>query len=109
MHFDVPRPRIADNALNTVLSVVRELVANAVFHGKADEIRVEGSLADGTLRFSVSDNGTGFDPEDRPGVSEGHFGLQGVRERLATLGGGMSIDSAIGEGTRISLWIRSLS
>ena len=57
------------------------------------------------LRFSVTDNGCGFDPDDHPGVLQGHFGLQGVEERLGQIGGTMTIESEIGEGARIACCI----
>jgi signal transduction histidine kinase len=65
--------------------------------------RVHVSLrADGErLILSVADDGCGFDPA---GVAAGeHFGLVGMRERVAALHGTLDIDSAAGEGTRITV------
>ena len=97
--MDVPCRKLSDNTLHAVLCIIRELVINAIRHGKASLIGISGQLESDGLSFSVSDNGVGFDPTTRPGLSEGHFGLQGVSERARRLGGQFSIDSAPGHGT----------
>ena len=75
--------------------------------GAATTLRIAGAMEDGKLMFSVADDGCGFDPMNRPGLAEGHFGLQGVEERVEELGGKMSISSAPGKGTRVSIWIKA--
>ena len=101
VRFNVPRARLSDNTAHALLRIIRELVVNALRHGNATSINVAGSLDGGGLHFSVTDNGCGFDPDDYPGVMEGHFGLLGVEERLAQIGGTMTIESEIGKGARI--------
>ena len=103
IRFDVPMSRFSDNAAHAILRIVRELVANATRHGCATSIAVDGSATDAGIRFSVADNGCGFDPESVPGVSTGHFGLQGIRERVAELKGQLSIKSAHGQGTTATI------
>ena len=105
VRFPVPRNRFTDNTAHAVLQIVRELATNAVRHGEADEIRIAGALDGRTLRFSVRDNGLGFNPESIPGMEQGHFGLLGVQERIDRLDGTLEIDSAPGRGTRISISI----
>jgi signal transduction histidine kinase len=52
----------------------------------------------------VEDNGIGFNPEELRGPSrQGGLGLYGMRERAALLRGSLTIDTAPGRGTRISL------
>jgi signal transduction histidine kinase len=58
-----------------------------------------------TLR--ISDDGIGFVPAQAPGLSEGHFGLQGMRERVKRLGGTLKIQSEPGRGTGISAYVPS--
>lgn len=107
VRFNVPRSRFTDNTAHTLLRIIRELAANAVRHGHATEIKVAGSIEDNILKFSVRDNGCGFDPDACPGVLDGHFGLQGVRERVASFEGSIRIESAPGKGTRVSVSINA--
>lgn len=100
VRFQVSRSQVSDRTAHTVLSILRELVANAVQHGKARQIRIAGDLTNGALSFSVSDNGTGFDPARRQDQSEGHFGLSGIVERVERLGGTFQIVSTPGKGAK---------
>ena len=100
VRFNIRRARIDDSTTHAILSICRELSANAVRHGKATVIRIAGESPDGHIRFSVRDNGCGFDPAARLGQSEGHFGLDGVKERVKRLGGTLSIESSPDHGSR---------
>ena len=102
-----PRQHFLDTSAHTILCIIRELVSNAIRHGTATQIAVDGDLTDETLRFSVRDNGTGFDPKNVAGPLDGHFGLQGIRDRLDRLGGEMKIESTYGTGTTASMTIRA--
>jgi signal transduction histidine kinase len=106
VRFAVPRERISDNSAHAILRIIRELAVNAVQHGHATSIKVAGSIEDGQLMFSVADNGHGFDPVTAPGVEEGHFGLQGIRERVADFDGEMKIESAPGKGAKVSIRLK---
>ena len=100
IRFNVRRSLLTDNTAHDILRIIRELAVNAIRHGKATSLRIAGSIEGDTLLFSVTDNGHGFNPESCPGVREGHFGLQGVRERLARLAGTLTIESSPEHGTR---------
>ena len=65
-----------------------------------------GAESAGVLMFSVRDDGCGFDPKRRLGPRDGHFGLAGIHERLAELGGNMDIESETGNGTKVTATIR---
>ena len=101
VRFNVPRTRLTDNTARTILNIVRELASNAVRHGHAAEVRVAGSLEGKTMRLSVQDDGCGFDPARRPGVADGHFGLQGIQDRVANFDGEMDIYSRPGAGAKV--------
>lgn len=94
--------RFSENASHAILNIVRELVTNAVRHGHAKTITIVGRFEGETFSIRVTDDGSGFDPDRRPGVRDGHFGLQGVTERIHRLGGTFAIDSAPGRGTCVS-------
>ena len=100
VRFNVPRARLSDNTAHALLRVIRELVVNAIRHGNASSVRVAGTIDREQLLCSVTDDGCGFDPDTVPGVLQGHFGLQGIRERLDEIGGTFEITSAPGKGTK---------
>ena len=105
VRFNVPRARLPDNVAHAILRIIRELTVNAVRHGRAKDIKVAGCIENGHLLFSVRDNGCGFDPDNRPGVEQGHYGLQGICERAEDLDGDMSIESQPGQGAKVTVRI----
>ncbi len=100
IRFNVPRKKLSDNTAHAVLRIIRELVSNSIKHGKATKIAIAGALDGERLKFSVSDNGCGFDAAKSPGPADGHFGLAGIRERLRGFAGAMHIESQNEKGTR---------
>jgi signal transduction histidine kinase len=105
IRFRVPRARLSDALAHATLRIVRELTINAIRHGGAKTIRIAGCIDGYLLKFSVSDDGRGFDPESAPSIDQGHFGLQGIRERVDTFGGSISIDSSPGRGTHVDVTV----
>ena len=105
VRFNVPRERITDASAHAIIRIVRELASNAVRHGGAQKVRIAGTVEAGALLFSVSDDGCGFVVEQAPGIDECHFGLQGIRDRVARFKGKMNIESTPGKGTHVSVTI----
>jgi signal transduction histidine kinase len=106
VRFNVPRTALSDSTTHAVLRIIRELTVNAVRHGKASNVRIAGVFVDGVVRFSVADDGAGFDPKSADGPAQGHFGLNGIRERLNKFNGKMEIASAPGKGTKATVTIK---
>lgn len=100
IRFNLPCRDVSEPALHTIIKVARELVANAVNHGHASRIALAGERQGGRVRFSVTDNGSGFDPAAAAGPRDGHFGLQGVRERLAPYNGTLTFQALSGGGMK---------
>ena len=106
IRFNVSRERLSDNTAHAILRIVRELATNAVRHGHATQIRIAGTLEDGRLLFSVADNGCGFDPARRLDTKDGHFGLQGIQDRVDAFEGDFTIDSTPGKGAKATISIK---
>ena len=85
---------------NAVYRIVQEVLANACKHSRSPRIRVELLQLGDALRVGVQDWGVGFDPA---GVGDDRFGLSGIRERVRLLGGSTRIDTAPGQGTRLTV------
>ena len=79
-----------------------EAIRNACTHSGASQLEVELRYARG-LALRVSDNGTGIDPSIADRGKDGHFGLQGMRERAARIGGSLTLGSSSNSGTEIKL------
>jgi signal transduction histidine kinase len=87
----------------TVLLLVQESLHNALKHGspKTIEVTVTDDPSLGTLRAVVSDDGRGFVVRAAAGPHDGHFGIQGMRDRAEKLGGHLSVRSRPGGGTTV--------
>jgi signal transduction histidine kinase len=79
-----------------------EAIRNARTHSGARQLEVELRYAD-NLALRVADNGTGIDPAIADQGKDEHFGLQGMRERAARIGGNLTIGSSSSFGTEIRL------
>ena len=93
--------------MNTVLKIVRELVVNAIRHGNAAHVRIAGEQNEDSIKFSVRDDGSGFDCAAAPGPTQGHFGLQGIRERVDEFGGTVEVESECGMGTKVTVTMKT--
>lgn len=93
-----PRPLSAEHE-NTLLRIGQEALTNAVRYSGAVRIVVRLRFGNDWVTLSVRDNGQGFDVAERIGKG---YGLTGMHERVAALGGSLSIDSQPGEGTEVS-------
>jgi signal transduction histidine kinase len=78
-----------------------ESLQNVAKYAEASAAVVRLSPQDRGLRFSVTDDGAGFDPR----TSSGGTGVQGMKDRLAAVGGELEITSAPGHGTTVSGWV----
>ena len=81
-----------------------EAIRNACVHSKASQLHV-GLKYGQDLALSVGDNGVGIPESIISGSADGHYGLQGMRERAARIGGKLRIDSSVDSGTEVSLVI----
>lgn len=85
----------------TIYRIIQESLTNTAKHADATavtiQIKIGTAESEDVVRVEVADNGSGFDPEERPGG----IGLKGMAQRVAALGGKMDVKSQRGKGTRI--------
>jgi signal transduction histidine kinase len=93
-----PRPLPPDHEA-ALLRIGQEALTNAARHAAATEIRQRLRFGNGWVTLTIMDNGKGFDVASKVGKG---FGLTGMHERVAALGGSLSIDSQPGQGTEVS-------
>jgi signal transduction histidine kinase len=90
-----PRPSIAQE----LTAIVTEAIRNAAKHANAGAITVRGVVDFDRGWITISDDGQGFDPSKQP---DGHYGLVGMKERAAKIGGTLDVKSGQA-GTTISI------
>ena len=83
--------------------IFQETLANITKHAQANEVVVLMHDRDGIIELKVVDNGRGFTEADR--AKPRSFGLRGIRERVEYFGGRVKIESALGQGTQIGVYI----
>ncbi|WP_433409661.1 sensor histidine kinase [Saccharomonospora azurea] len=92
-------PRALASAVDaTAYRIVQEALANSLRHAEATRATVRLRYADDRVVISVADDGRGWSGSMD---ESGGRGLRGMRERVALLGGELSVDSAPGRGFRI--------
>ena len=92
--------------METVLyRVVQEALTNIAKHAQANRVRIRLEGKDSTVSVLIEDNGRGFDTDEVAARerSERGAGLLGMRERVSSLGGSLSIRSRPGQGTQLSV------
>ncbi len=85
-----------------IYRIGHEAIRNASLHSQASRLEVELSYAKALVLW-VWDNGIGIDPGRAEKAKEGHFGLQGMRERAARIGATLTLTSSATSGTEVKL------
>lgn len=89
-----------------VYRAAKELLTNAVKHGRAKNIHVALARDGNLLTLVVADDGRGFDPRGlSSSVADGHIGLASLTVPIVATGGNVEIVSAPGAGTRVSVTV----
>jgi signal transduction histidine kinase len=92
-------PREAEAA---IYRVVQECYQNIAKHAQASRVNLSLRATDRLLELDIEDDGVGFDVNSAVGQPKS-FGLKGMRERVALLGGRLEIRSSPGHGATISV------
>jgi PAS domain S-box-containing protein len=105
--LDVPAEidSVAEDVTIMLFQAVRELLFNVVKHAGVKTARVSASRRNCEIVVSVEDQGRGFNLQDVLARHDrrGGLGLFAIRERVELLGGRVSIESAPGRGSHLTL------
>lgn len=101
LHLRGTARRLSEAVENNLLRIGQECVTNAVRHAKPSRIDAELSFAAGQVRLRVQDDGLGFEPDQLPRDSNGHFGWRGIRERAEQIKADVQLTSKPGAGTEV--------
>ena len=100
---ELGRKPVPEERAQLVLRAARELVTNAGKHAAAQSVHVSLKHEGDELVLTVHDDGRGFRPRRQVEAADGGFGLLSIRERAVHMGGGLTVASRLGKGTRVVL------
>jgi len=85
--------------------MAQEALNNVAHHAQASQAELSIHFGDGKIEMRVNDNGTGFEAPTTPAdfAPSGHFGLLGMYERADLIGARLTIRSATGKGTQLTI------
>lgn len=99
MEIDAVLDRLPPAVESTLYLVAAEALTNAIRHGDAEHLHVRARCSDGEVVLDVSDDGRG-------GARAGNgTGLEGLKDRVAALGGVLTIESPAGRGTHLRITV----
>jgi signal transduction histidine kinase len=96
-------PGLSPEVELVLFRIVQEALRNVKKHAQASKVLVKVEFGDARVRITVRDDGQGFAmPEAVDSLSdEGKFGLIGMQERAQLVGGTLSVQSELGQGTTV--------
>lgn len=106
--FDDSGSALVEEIQSFLFRSARELLTNVVKHSETYEAWLSLDCLGNEVALTVADEGCGFVPAKHGGpTAESGFGLFSITERIRYLGGTVEVESAPGEGARITLTVRS--
>ncbi len=98
---------LPENTELHIFRIVQQACENAIHHAQADSITIEGDIRTPHIEIQVVDNGIGFDDrithDLQKLIEENHYGVAGMVERADLINAQLEIDTAPGQGTKITL------
>lgn len=97
--------RMSDERALAIFRITQEALNNALQHADASEIAVRLTEYPDKLRLTITDDGQGMPESFESGnlVAAGHYGIAGMRERAAMIGGKLDVQTSLGYGTIVIL------
>jgi signal transduction histidine kinase len=96
-------PSLPLDVKESLFRVAREALHNIIKHAGAKQVTLRLKLTGEQLLMQIIDDGAGFDVRQD---FRGHLGLRSMQERIQQLGGSFDLQSAFGQGTRLTVTLR---
>lgn len=96
------RRRLPPVTENELLRIGQEAIVNAMKHAAPRQVDVRLEFSEQAVELMIADDGAGFDP-DQAVARAGSYGLAGMRERAARIDARLTLESAPGRGTRVTV------
>jgi signal transduction histidine kinase len=121
IHVDLHFPQLSVQSSYQIYCIVQESLTNIQKHAQASQVTISARLVVGVASqnenrgtiLEICDNGKGFDlvrvASAKPNRPPAGFGLRNMKERVQCLGGEFNLDSKIGQGTQIKIFVPSLN
>ncbi|OGO40727.1 MAG: hypothetical protein A2Z03_07220 [Chloroflexi bacterium RBG_16_56_8] len=103
VHPDGCRPYFSDQVTAQLTRIIQEALTNIRKHALTNQARIQIEQIDHQWRVTVEDDGQGFDPHRIPKSAQQFLGLQIMRERAASIGAELEVNSRPGGGTSVIL------
>ena len=100
---------LAPETEREILRVAQEAIHNVKRHAGAKHLFVQMEYRPGEIALEVRDDGRGFMSGEHLESPAGHYGLTGMKERAAAIGGALELTSELGTGTTLRLLISQVS
>jgi signal transduction histidine kinase len=100
-----PREDLPEEVEVILYRIAQEAIRNVKKHAEASSVSISLSRSDGGTRLRVADDGVGFEPSDALRYRPGHLGLASIRERATMAGGEFRLDSTLGAGSVLDVWV----
>src|SRR5262249_37296242 len=97
--------RLTPGAEQAIYRVVQEALHNVAKHAQARSVTVQMTRADNLVHVTVEDDGIGIQGRSNSRGTQQSFGLTGIKERVAMLGGASRVVSSKGKGTRVEITV----
>ena len=97
---EIDNASVSTAIVNALYRIVQEALTNISKYAQATTVKVQIETTTQIVRLIVVDNGRGFDKGSSIGTG---FGLQGMQERIAVLGGTFTLKTELGKGCRIEV------
>jgi nitrate/nitrite-specific signal transduction histidine kinase len=94
---------VPESSRRQMVFIVRESLSNIENHARASCVKIQVIWRDQDMAIKVLDNGQGYDTQKTS--PQGHYGLMIMQERAHEIGGYLTVTSAPGKGTEVTLRI----